>query len=118
MFILGVVPGLPFMPFAMLGGLMAFVGVAIPQQIAREAAAEAVHSAVYVSSALFGSPRLLAKRGARKHIIRIHWARLLRVKSFAKSGLWRESQAHPPVAPHRLCLAPPRTVAEREFRRA
>jgi flagellar biosynthesis protein FlhA len=43
MAVLGVVPGLPFLPFAMLGGLMAFVGVAIPRRIARdhaEAAAE------------------------------------------------------------------------------
>src|SRR5471030_744537 len=32
MFILGVVPGLPFTPFALLGGVMAFVGYAIPKQ--------------------------------------------------------------------------------------
>ena len=30
MVMLGVVPGLPFLPFATLGGLMAFVGFAIP----------------------------------------------------------------------------------------
>src|SRR5215470_13248932 len=30
MFILGVVPGLPFLPFAALGGVMVFVGIAIP----------------------------------------------------------------------------------------
>jgi flagellar biosynthesis protein FlhA len=40
MLVLGVVPGLPFLPFAVLGGLMAFVGVAIPQRLARERAAE------------------------------------------------------------------------------
>jgi flagellar biosynthesis protein FlhA len=45
MFVLGVVPGLPFLPFAFLGGLMAFVGVAIPNRqakdLAKAAAAEA-----------------------------------------------------------------------------
>jgi flagellar biosynthesis protein FlhA len=41
MFILGVIPGLPFLPFALLGGLMAFAGVAIPQRIAKERAAVA-----------------------------------------------------------------------------
>ena len=45
MFVLGVVPGLPFLPFAILGGLMAFVGVAIPNRQAKDraivAAAEA-----------------------------------------------------------------------------
>ncbi len=39
MFILGVIPGLPFLPFAALGGLMAFAGVTIPQRLARERAA-------------------------------------------------------------------------------
>ena len=37
MVVLGVVPGLPFLPFAMLAGLMAFVGVAIPRRLARDA---------------------------------------------------------------------------------
>ena len=45
MAVLGVVPGLPFLPFALLGGLMAFVGVAIPRRIAKERAAEAAKSA-------------------------------------------------------------------------
>jgi flagellar biosynthesis protein FlhA len=40
MFILGVVPGLPFVPFAALGGLMVYVGVAIPARAARELARE------------------------------------------------------------------------------
>ena len=40
MAVLGVVPGLPFLPFAMLGGLMAFVGVAIPRRIAKDQAEE------------------------------------------------------------------------------
>ena len=40
MFILGVVPGLPFLPFAVLGGLMVFVGIAIPNRLAKEAAVE------------------------------------------------------------------------------
>jgi flagellar biosynthesis protein FlhA len=38
MFVLGVIPGLPFIPFAFLGGLMAFVGVAIPARQAKERA--------------------------------------------------------------------------------
>ena len=38
MFVLGVVPGLPFLPFAFLGGLMAFVGVAIPNRQAKDLA--------------------------------------------------------------------------------
>ncbi|ALA16740.1 flagellar biosynthesis protein FlhA [Chelatococcus caeni] len=42
MFTMAVVPGLPFLPFVALGGLMAFVGYAIPRRIAeREAAAAA-----------------------------------------------------------------------------
>jgi flagellar biosynthesis protein FlhA len=40
MFILGVVPGLPFLPFAALGGLMVYVGVAVPARAAREVARE------------------------------------------------------------------------------
>jgi flagellar biosynthesis protein FlhA len=39
MLVLGVMPGLPFLPFAMLGGLLAFAGVAIPARLARERAA-------------------------------------------------------------------------------
>jgi flagellar biosynthesis protein FlhA len=38
MFVLGVIPGLPFLPFAVLGGLMAFVGVAIPARQAKDLA--------------------------------------------------------------------------------
>src|SRR5450432_1667134 len=38
MLILGVMPGLPFFPFAMLAGLMTFVGIAIPRRHATEAA--------------------------------------------------------------------------------
>jgi len=38
MFVLGVIPGLPFIPFAALGGLLAFSGVAIPNRIARDRA--------------------------------------------------------------------------------
>ena len=41
MFMLGVIPGLPFVPFAILGGLMAFVGVAIPNRQAKDRAAAA-----------------------------------------------------------------------------
>jgi flagellar biosynthesis protein FlhA len=45
MAVLGVVPDLPFLPFALLGGLMAFVGVAIPRRIERERVAEAAKAA-------------------------------------------------------------------------
>jgi flagellar biosynthesis protein FlhA len=45
MFVLGVIPGLPLLPFALLGGLMAFVGIAIPRRIARERASEAAEKA-------------------------------------------------------------------------
>ena len=41
MFILGVIPGLPLIPFAVLGGLLAFVGLALPARARRERAAEA-----------------------------------------------------------------------------
>ncbi len=41
MVILALVPGLPLLPFALLGGMMAFIGYTIPKRIAaREAAAE------------------------------------------------------------------------------
>lgn len=41
MVILALVPGLPLVPFALLGGMMAFIGYTIPKRIAeREAAAE------------------------------------------------------------------------------
>ena len=42
MFILGAVPSLPFIPFAVLGGIMAFVGYAIPK---RQAADRAIAAA-------------------------------------------------------------------------
>jgi flagellar biosynthesis protein FlhA len=42
--ILGVVPGLPFLPFATLAGTMAFVAAAIPRRAARERAREAAES--------------------------------------------------------------------------
>jgi len=45
LFILGVVPGLPFLPFAALGGLLVFVGIAIPNQQAKERAKEAAEIA-------------------------------------------------------------------------
>jgi len=45
MFLLGVVPGLPFLPFAFLGGLMAFVGATIPARLARLQAAQAAEQA-------------------------------------------------------------------------
>ncbi len=45
MAVLGVVPGLPFLPFALIGGLMAFVGIAIPRRIERDRVAEAAKAA-------------------------------------------------------------------------
>ncbi|MGP8233438.1 MAG: flagellar biosynthesis protein FlhA [Methylovirgula sp.] len=45
MFVLGLIPGLPFFPFAMLGGLMAFIGYAIPAQLARRQEAEIASAA-------------------------------------------------------------------------
>ena len=45
LFILGVVPGLPFLPFMLLGGVMAFVGVAIPNMQSKERAREAAEKA-------------------------------------------------------------------------
>jgi flagellar biosynthesis protein FlhA len=46
MFILGVVPGLPFTPFALLGGLMAFVGYALPRQEAKDRAVVVAEAAM------------------------------------------------------------------------
>ncbi|MFI5010897.1 MAG: flagellar biosynthesis protein FlhA [Hyphomicrobiales bacterium] len=40
MFMLAIVPGLPFIPFVLLGGLMAFIGYAIPKRLAEKRAAE------------------------------------------------------------------------------
>src|SRR5271169_1289659 len=45
MAMLGVVPGLPFLPFATLAGIMAFVGVAIPRRIAKDRAEELAREA-------------------------------------------------------------------------
>jgi flagellar biosynthesis protein FlhA len=45
MFVLGAIPGLPFFPFAVLGGLMAFVGVAIPNRQAKDRAIAAAEKA-------------------------------------------------------------------------
>ena len=40
MLILGAIPGLPLLPFAVLGGLLAFVGIAIPAQARKRLAVE------------------------------------------------------------------------------
>ncbi len=45
MFVLGIIPGLPFFPFALLGSLMAFAGYAIPAQLARRQAADSASAA-------------------------------------------------------------------------
>ncbi len=45
MFLLAVVPGLPFFPFAVLGGLMLFIGYSMPRRLAAAKAAEAAVAA-------------------------------------------------------------------------
>ncbi len=45
MFLFAVVPGLPFFPFALFGGILAFIGYAVPARIAREQAAELARAA-------------------------------------------------------------------------
>lgn len=40
MFALALVPGLPLLPFALLGGVMTFVGYSIPKQLAKQRAVE------------------------------------------------------------------------------
>ncbi|MFI4996023.1 MAG: flagellar biosynthesis protein FlhA [Hyphomicrobiales bacterium] len=42
MFLLAIVPGLPFLPFGLLGGLMTFIGYVIPKRLAEKRAAESV----------------------------------------------------------------------------
>src|SRR5579883_1430170 len=46
MFMLGCIPGLPFFPFALLGGLLGFAAYAIPNQLARQRAAESASAAL------------------------------------------------------------------------
>ena len=45
MFVLAVVPGLPFVPFAALGGVMVFVGYSLPRKLAAQNAADAAKAA-------------------------------------------------------------------------
>ena len=45
MLLLGVAPGLPFFPFAFLGGLLAFLGFVVPARAAREQASQALQEA-------------------------------------------------------------------------
>jgi flagellar biosynthesis protein FlhA len=63
MFILGIVPGLPFMPFAILGGLMATLGVAIPNSIAREK-----NSAAAAKAALDDKAKTEAKSSIKEQL--------------------------------------------------
>ena len=51
MFALALIPGLPFFPFAMLGGLMLFVGVAIPRKLAAAKAVEDAQAAEAATTA-------------------------------------------------------------------
>ena len=51
LFVLAFVPGLPFFPFAMLGGLMIFTGVTIPRKLAAKRAEEAAKVAEVERSA-------------------------------------------------------------------
>ncbi len=52
MFVLGVIPGLPFVPFALLGSLMAFAGYTIPARLARQAAVDSASAAAAEQKAL------------------------------------------------------------------
>jgi flagellar biosynthesis protein FlhA len=63
MFILGVVPGLPFTPFAILGGLMAFVGYAIPKQAEKDRVLAAEEAAVKEKKA-----KAEAKASVKEHL--------------------------------------------------
>ena len=45
MFALALVPGLPFVPFALLGGILGFTGYAVPRRLAREQAGEEARAA-------------------------------------------------------------------------
>jgi flagellar biosynthesis protein FlhA len=63
MFILGVVPGLPFTPFAILGGLMAFVGYAIPKQAEKDRVLAAEEAAVKENKA-----KAEAKASVKEHL--------------------------------------------------
>ncbi len=51
LFALAIVPGLPMLPFAALGGVMAFVGYAIPKQLAKERAEKAEQEKVVAEQA-------------------------------------------------------------------
>jgi flagellar biosynthesis protein FlhA len=51
MFILAIVPGLPLLPFAMLGTLMAFVGYTIPRRLAAAREAEKARAAAAADKA-------------------------------------------------------------------
>ena len=42
---MAIVPGLPFFPFALLGGILAFVGYAVPARLARDQAEELARAA-------------------------------------------------------------------------
>ena len=45
MFVLALVPGLPFLPFALLGGVMLFIGYSLPRRLAARSAVEAARVA-------------------------------------------------------------------------
>ncbi|MCL8381144.1 flagellar biosynthesis protein FlhA [Xanthobacter aminoxidans] len=45
LFALALVPGLPFLPFALIGGMMAFVGWSVPRQLAKQKADAAARDA-------------------------------------------------------------------------
>ncbi|MBO0734197.1 MAG: FHIPEP family type III secretion protein, partial [Methylocapsa sp.] len=51
MLLLGTMPGLPMFPFAVLGGLMAYVGYAVPKQLAAERSKQAAAAAEAESKA-------------------------------------------------------------------
>ncbi len=59
MFILGTIPGLPMFPFVVLGGMMAFVGYAVPKELTKERNRQA---------ALAAEAELQARQEARESV--------------------------------------------------
>jgi flagellar biosynthesis protein FlhA len=59
MFVLGTIPGLPMFPFVILGGMMAFVGYAVPKELAKERNKQA---------ALAAEAELQARQEARESV--------------------------------------------------
>ncbi|WP_237477856.1 flagellar biosynthesis protein FlhA [Lichenibacterium dinghuense] len=71
MFLLALVPGLPFLPFAVLGGLMAAAGTVLPRRLAAARAAEAVEAAQKADAAAAAETRDSVKEFLRTAEIEI-----------------------------------------------